>query len=100
MESTVENGGAKAVGLISASMSQISFILGSCKIKPAVNSVEVPPHPADLDKCSCSFMQKLSSCQISFIKQPPKLGTCCKNKLAEISGQTPLLQWLKHGTVA
>ena len=40
-EGIKENGGAKAVGLISASMSQISTILGFCKVKPAVNSVEV-----------------------------------------------------------
>lgn len=47
MESIVGNGGAKAIGLISASMSQISSILGFCKVKPAVNSVEVQPHKPD-----------------------------------------------------
>jgi hypothetical protein len=62
MESVVESGGAKAIGLISASMSQITSILAFCKIKPAVNSVEVPPllpaHPP-----SVPSPQLLPSCR-------------------------------------
>lgn len=41
MEELAAQGVARAVGLANASMSQLSAILGSCKVEPAVNSVEV-----------------------------------------------------------
>ena len=41
MEKIAKEGKAKNIGLISASMRQISSILGFCEFKPVVNSIEV-----------------------------------------------------------
>ena len=62
MESIVDKGGAKAIGLISASMSQISTILSFCRIKPAVNSVEVSTELSQSVCWKARLCCKLAAC--------------------------------------